>query len=554
MPTCNEIPLRMERDFVTLAAMKAEVAFDSIDELITRKSPVKETLGAIVSQMVSHCEGALARIWLIKKGDICENCKMREECPAQDACLHLIASEGRGLDCERRWFDIEESGFRRFPIGIRKIGRVAKSGEPIHLDSFDSKQKDWFFDEDWIKAEKIVGFAAHPLKFQNDTLGVIGIFSREKFTKQNFEWLRVYAEQASIAIANARAFEHIEQLRQRLEDENIYLKEEIKEVAQHKFLIGKSPIWSTLLEQIEMVGTSDATVLIMGESGTGKEVVARAFHEASHRSDQPLVKVNCAAITSELFESEFFGHVKGAFTGAFRDRAGRFQLADGGTILLDEIGELPLPLQGKLLRVLQEKQFERVGEDITRTVDVRVIAATNKDLNEEVDKGNFRQDLFYRLSVFPIKLPPLRERIEDVEPLTRHFLAQFAAKMGLVGFDLTGSDLRTLEGYSYPGNVRELLNIVERAVILAHNGKLSFSVPNDKNANNDLGIAFERESESILTYQELKIMERENIVRALKTTKYKVYGKDGAAELVGAKPTTLISRIKSMKIPMRPES
>ena len=270
------------------------------------------------------------------------------------------------------------------------------------------------------------------------------------------------------------------------------------------------------------------------------------------RGEKPLVRVNCAAITAELFESEFFGHVKGAFTGAFKDRLGRFQLADGGTIFLDEMGELPLPMQGKLLRVLQEKQFERVGEDRTRTVDVRIIAATNRDLWAEVEAGNFRQDLYYRLSVFPIHLPPLRDRLEDLEPLVRHFLNESAAKMNCEVLKLTDDDVETLQGYWYPGNVRELQNIVERAIILSRCSRLNFTMPQ---AINHMIVTETQEpatERSIMTFDDLKELERANIIRTLQKTNYKIYGDNGAAKLLGTKPTTLISRIKSMQIPMRP--
>lgn len=532
--------------------MTSEIPFQSINSLIIRKSPLQETLKAIVSQVSSYEDIALVRIWLIDKGDICENCVMRAECPNQEKCLHLTASEGNTKTGEKIWSEIE-GGFKRFPIGVRKIGFVGENGKSVYLDNLQTTKNAWIVREDWIKAEKVDGFAAHPLKFQDDILGVIAVFSRKNISTESFEWLRVFAEQASIAIANARAFEEIEKLRQKLEDENDYLKEEIEETAQHKFLIGKSPVWAKILQQIELVGTSDATVLITGESGTGKEMVARALHEASPRKNAPLVKVNCAAISNELFESEFFGHIKGAFTGAFKDRIGRFQLADGGTIFLDEIGELPLRMQGKLLRVLQEKQFERVGEDRTRTVDVRVVAATNRDLWAEVEAGNFRQDLFYRLSVFPIHLPPLRERLEDIEPLTKHFLTQFAAKMHCEVFKLTDDDIKKLQSYSYPGNVRELQNIVERAIILARCNRLNFTLPQVLNRM----IVTENEEvtpkNSILTYLELKTLERENIIQALQKSGYRIYGKEGAAEILGSKPTTLISRIKALEIPMRPQ-
>jgi transcriptional regulator with GAF, ATPase, and Fis domain len=306
-----------------------------------------------------------------------------------------------------------------------------------------------------------------------------------------------------------------------------------------------------------MVGTSDATVLITGESGTGKELVARAIHESSNRSAKPLVRVNCAAISAELFESEFFGHAKGSFTGAFRDRAGRFQVADGGTIFLDEIGEVPLALQGKLLRVLQEKQFERVGEDRTRTVDVRVVAATNRNLADEVKKGTFREDLYYRLSVFPIELPPLRDRPEDIEALASHFLQQYSPVSGGKEFVLTEKDLRILKKYSYPGNVRELQNIVERAVIVGKCERLNFSLPEIFNriVPTDEPVSIERSPISELSdYAALKAVERDLVVKTLRATGYKIYGPNGAAAILGTKPTTLISRIKKMNIPMRPSS
>ncbi len=552
----NDIALSRQRYFVTVQDMSSEIAFDSINELIVRKSPFKETLQAITSQMLKGEDIALSRIWLVDKGDICENCVMRPECPNQERCLHLTASEGRNLSGEKVWSDFGGK-FKRFPIGIRKIGYVAESGKSVLLDNLQTKRSSWIVDEHWIQDEQIQGFAAHPLKFEDDILGVVAVFSRKNISPESFEWLRVYAEQASIAIANARAFEEIEKLREKLEEENYYLKEVIEETAQHKFLIGLSPEWTKILRQIELVGNSDATILLTGESGTGKEMVARALHEASARSGKPLVKVNCAAITAELFESEFFGHVKGAFTGAFKDRPGRFQLADGGTIFLDEMGEIPLQMQGKLLRVLQEKQFERVGEDRTRTVDVRVIAATNRDLWADVQNGNFRQDLYYRLSVFPIHLPPLRERKEDIEPLTRHFLKQLATNTEHKPFKLTKPDIKALQSYSYPGNVRELKNIVERAIILAQNSQLKFSMPQIINQTvfnetQDQTEKLETEKE-ILTYEELKSLESENIIRALQKSNYKIYGQDGAAEKLGSKPTTLISRIKSLDIPMRPK-
>jgi len=329
-------------------------------------------------------------------------------------------------------------------------------------------------------------------------------------------------------------------------------------------LIGASAAWRKVIEQLALVASSNATVLITGESGTGKEVVAQAVHTKSSRNNRPLVKVNCAAIAPELFESEFFGHARGAFTGAHKDRTGRFGLADGGTIFLDEVGEIPLALQGKLLRVLQEGQYERVGEDRTRNIDVRVIAATNRDLLKAVEAGRFRQDLFYRLSVFPIHIPPLRERLDDVPPLAQHFLQQMNWRDRCNELmQLSAENIRALQNYHYPGNVRELENIIERAAILSQCFLYKLNVQQildamllseqrkqlDALAQNPAAAA-----PKLMTYAELKNLERENVIAALQATGYRIYGAGGAAELLGIKPTTLASRIKALDIPLRPEA
>src|SRR5213596_1076041 len=264
-----------------------------------------------------------------------------------------------------------------------------------------------------------------------------------------------------------------------LEFENEFLQDEFR--ASFGNIIGHGPALQKVLAQIATVAPTEANVIILGGSGTGKELVARAIHDLSARKDRPLVRVNCASIPKELFESEFFGHVRGAFTGAIKDRVGRFELADNGTLFLDEIGEIPLDLQSKLLRVLQEGQFERVGEDRTRTVDVRIIAATNRDLEAEVKAGRFRQDLYYRLSVFPIELPPLRERVEDILVLAQHFVAQSARKLGATVPRLTHANVKELQSYDWPGNVRELQNVIERAVIRSRNGRLDLGLGRTSN-------------------------------------------------------------------------
>jgi len=338
-----------------------------------------------------------------------------------------------------------------------------------------------------------------------------------------------------------------------LERENEILLAETRENLGH--IVGESLALKKVLSQIATVAPTEAGVLVLGESGTGKELVARAVHELSARKDQPLVRVNCASIPKELFESEFFGHVRGAFTGAIKDRTGRFELADGGTLFLDEVGEIPLELQGKLLRVLQEGQFERVGDERTRRVNVRLVAATNRDLQAEAKAGRFRLDLYYRLSVFPIELPPLRERREDLEPLAAHFLRQGARRLGVPAPRLTKAHVQQLQSYDWPGNIRELQNVIERAVILArgHNGRLRFELPATGGGASQPPVALSAApAESLadveLSLDELELRERAIVHAALVRTKWKIYGPDGAAALLKVKPTTLASMMKRLNL------
>jgi PAS domain S-box-containing protein len=334
-----------------------------------------------------------------------------------------------------------------------------------------------------------------------------------------------------------------------LELENEFLQDEFR--AGFGSIIGHSPSLRKVLSQIAIVAPTEANVLILGESGTGKELVARAIHDLSARKDRPLVRVNCASIPKELFESEFFGHVRGAFTGAIKDRAGRFELADDGTLFLDEVGEIPLDLQSKLLRVLQEGQFERVGDERTRTVKVRLITATNRDLLAEAKAGRFRLDLYYRLSVFPIEVPPLRERLEDVGVLTDHFVQQAARRLGVPRPRLTKLHVQELQGYDWPGNVRELQNVIERAVILAKGGRLEFDLPHRVHAAAAAARATpaaNQVGEEELSLDELTVREREIVAAALRRANWKIYGADGAAALLRLKPTTLVSKIKRLKL------
>lgn len=309
--------------------------------------------------------------------------------------------------------------------------------------------------------------------------------------------------------------------------------------------VGSSPALRKVLKQIELVAPAEANVLILGESGTGKELVACAIHERSQRRAKGLIKINCAAIPRELFESEFFGHAKGAFSGAVRDRIGRFELADRGTLLLDEIGEIPLVLQAKLLRVVQEGEFERVGEEKTRVINVRIIAATNRNLGEEVAAGRFRQDLYFRLSVFPIETPTLRSRPEDIPILAEYFVKQSAARNNCPVPRLTQSNLLKLASHHWPGNIRELQNVIERAVIVSQGGLLDFQFdqcsPAPQNAS----------TLAVSTQRQWLESQRKSIVEALEKSSGRIYGQQGAAARLGLPPTTLSSRMASLGIARR---
>ena len=312
-------------------------------------------------------------------------------------------------------------------------------------------------------------------------------------------------------------------------------------------IVGSSRALRSVLQQVDDVASTDVTVLITGESGTGKELLAEELHRRSRRRARPFVKINCSAIPREVFESEFFGHARGAFTGAIRDRQGRFECADGGTIFLDEIGELPCDLQPKLLRVLQEGEYQRVGEDTTRTVDVRVVAATNQDLAAEVQARRFRQDLFYRLSVFPLELPPLRERKGDIAALASHAVAAVSRRLRMQAPPLATEDLERLQRHDWPGNVRELQNVIERAVILSRGERLRLDL-----ALPEARVAPPDDDETVLTERECRDRDRANVLRALKRSAGRIYGQGGAAELLGINPTTLASRLRALKAPMRP--
>jgi PAS domain S-box-containing protein len=388
----------------------------------------------------------------------------------------------------------------------------------------------------WTKNGQAIAveYTSTPLTENNQLIGAVVIFRDITERKQTQDKL-------------LNALKEVDALKQRLELENAYLLEEIKADFNHQYMIGNSAKVAHMMNQIDLVAPTNANVLIIGESGTGKELIARSIHEASDRHVRPLIRVNCAAIPFELFESEFFGHVKGAFSGAISDRVGRFELADGATIFLDEVGEIPLQLQGKLLRVLQEQQFERVGESVTRHIDVRVIAATNKDLQKLVEKNKFREDLYFRLNVFPIQSPPLRERLDDLPLLVKHFIDKACLRLNQNTPKVSMAQMQHLSSYTWPGNIRELENIIERQVILSKNNKLNFEFLSQEKKQH-MTVSADHFKTTVLNTSQQKHLEKNNLKQALKECNGKIYGEGGAAELLGLKPTTLTSKLKKYGI------
>ena len=394
--------------------------------------------------------------------------------------------------------------------------------------------------EEWQAMEK---------RLKTQPLGQPEEYEREVIRKNgSYQWVQVrfrpWLNNQGKVIGIIGAVNCI-QRRKRLERENEHLRDELRAELNPGLIVGQNHAMKKVLEQIKVVASTGANALILGETGTGKDVVARTIHELSDRGDRPLVRVNCRAIPSDLVEGEFFGHARGAFSGAIAERVGRLELAEGGTLFLDEIGALPLAFQGRLLSVLRHGRFEKFGEDHPRALTARIIAASCGDLTAQAKAGKFRLDLYHRLSVFPIELPPLRERPEDIGPLAEHFIGLSAGRLGLPGRGLTKAQVRELEGYDWPGNVRELKNVIERAVILWRStGALQFEPSMGRSAGADDRTAETHARKGELSLRGLKVRERDILLRALEQTRWKIYGPDGAAALLGLKPTTLASKMK----------
>jgi len=445
------------------------------------------------------------------------------------------------------------------PLENTPAGRAIVTGQPClargaELDTYSSEVVSI------LRAEGLQAVCSVPLIHRDRTIGTLNLASRrlDAFTQADVELLQPVGAQIAIAVENALAFKEIDALKDKLAVEKLYLEEEIRSELNFEEIVGESAVLKRALGQVELAAPAATTVLLLGETGTGKELFARAIHNLSPRRDRTFVKINCAAIPSGLLESELFGHEKGAFTGAINQKIGRFELADRGTLFLDEVGDIPLELQPKLLRVLQEQEFERLGGTRTQRVDVRVVAATNLDLSKLVAQRAFRNDLYYRLNVFPIQIPALRERHEDIPLLVRYFVQRFSRSLNKEVQYIPADAMEALERYSWPGNVRELENLIERAVLLSPGKELCIPLSELKDASGSAAAPGAEASSPFTSYaasspltssiSTLEEAERQHILRALKQTQWRIAGPKGAATLLGMKRTTLQARMRKLGI------
>jgi formate hydrogenlyase transcriptional activator len=460
------------------------------------------------------------------------------------AAVMLADAEGRHLRVhaldypESRGVFVEGS---MVPIEGSLPGDSFKSGKPMVVNRLDPAA---IPQEMYRKAvaEGLNSFCDVPLVSRQRLLGVLAVARREEnaFGAEEVAFLTQVANQVAIGVENALAYSEIADLKNRLAQEKLYLEDEIRGEMDFEGIVGQSSALRHVLNLVERVAPSDSTVLLLGETGTGKELIARAIHDRSRRKDRTFVKLNCAAIPTGLLESELFGHERGAFTGAISQKIGRLELADQGSLFLDEVGDIPIEIQPKLLRALQEREFERLGSTRTKRVDVRLVAATNRDLEKMIESREFRSDLYYRLNVFPIRIPPLRERPEDIPLLVRYFTQKYGRRMEKQIESIPSAAMKKLAAWHWPGNIRELENFIERSVILTHSSALQVPIGELGGNGSAAPSPGSREAD-----------ERQEIVRILKDTKGRVAGPEGAAARMGVKRTTLISRMKKLGIDPR---
>lgn len=523
-------------------------AINLLLELIATPS-LEELLEKMLKSIMAPPAIVCAQIWLLEKGDICSVCPYKDKCQDRSQCLHLHLGTTKLKNLPLKIRNAIFHSDNRIPIGVGINGQLCSNshGESEHL--FNWKMNPQKIEGcEWIKETEIQSIVATSIVYQEKVIGCVTVYTKDKLPPEGKPWSKIYANHLGAAITTSKALSEIQKLKSQLELQNNYLKEAVFESKSFGGLVGKSVALQRIVSQIDLVAPTDASVLILGETGTGKELVAYEIHKRSPRKSEPLIAVNCASIPKDLFESEFFGHIKGAFTGAVKDRAGFFEMAERGTLFLDEVGEIPLDMQSKLLRVLQEKCYMRVGDDHTRIADVRIIAATNQKLKKAVEAGTFREDLYYRINVFPIEIPPLRERKEDIPLLTQHFVKLSVKELRCQTPFLTQTAINTLMNYNWPGNIRELRNIVERAIILSRGKTLHFNLPEEHlhHSNNSNNLLSSSKKRTYLTEMEMLQFEKENLLSILNAAHWKIKGPGGAADLLGINPTTLISRMKKM--------
>jgi len=490
---------------------------ERVTEQMASTLDLDEVLAAITGGLIEDLGAALARIWLVE--------------PSRDGPRWLRLTASAGLSSRL------DGAHGRVALGTLKIGQIAAERRAVCLNGLEDEPR--ITEKGWARRHGLASFAGYPLLFRGELLGVVAMFARRELTQAEFARLARFANRAAIAVQNARTHAELAALKAQLEDENTFLHEELRNERASEAILGASAPLHDALEELRQVAPTASTVLLLGETGTGKELFARALHDASRRRDGPLIKVSCAAIAPSLVESELFGHEKGAFTGALARRIGRFERAQGGTLFLDEIGELPLETQAKLLRALQEREIERVGGSAPVPVDVRVVAATNRDLAAEIHTGRFRADLYYRLAVFPVIIPPLRARDGDVLLLASAFVERQARALHKPLRGLTAEAAAKLAAYSFPGNVRELHNVIERAAILARGPWIGLAeLP-------DLSAPREAPPLPAMTepHRRIEEVERAHIEQVLGESGWVIEGPEGAAAALGLRPSTLRSRM-----------
>jgi len=497
-------------------------------------------LESIVTALHEHTGTSVARIWLYRTDAECEVCRANPEvrgAVTDQRALHLAASiapPGGPTRIPHR-VELSESSILTRVARDRAAQFTNDMSTVVRGDDNEIQRRN-------LATLGIVAMGGQPLEFRGELLGVMGMLYARPIQPLEIDLLRIFADQAAAAIKNAYLFEEVEQIRQRLADENAYLRDEAHGQQEFREIVGGSPALHTVLRKIKQVAEVETTVLLTGETGTGKELVARAIHSRSPRRERAMIKMNCGAIPAGVVESELFGHEKGAFTGAMQRRIGRFELADRSTLFMDEVGELPPDTQVKLLRILQEQEFERVGGVRPVKVDVRLVAATNRDLEREVAEGRMRADLFYRLNVFPIHIPPLRDRPSDIPLLVQHFLRHFQRKLGKPLRELSRRGMQQLQAYSWPGNIRELQNVIERACVLSRGPVVDIG---------DALVVSDREAPIAVSHEPLVTLEeheRRHIRRALALVNGKIHGPGGAAELLGVNASTLRSRMERLGV------